>query len=80
MKTIGYAHGSLYRVKQGPLSIVVAAPDRKTAEVAFDIWLKDRSESTQRTAEDRRKTIKRVRSVPEGTVLLWALVDVTSIG
>jgi hypothetical protein len=78
MKAIGWTAGWLYGIKQGPYSVVVAAPNRKTAEEAFDLWLEDRdiSPSSRGVLNQSNRHVKSTKTVG-ARPLLWAQVDVT---
>lgn len=75
MKTIGFAHGKLYRCSYGAHTVVVAAPDRKTAVGAFEMFLHERGVHPQNTSVIRAKPAKTIGQAP----LLWAQVDVTAV-
>jgi hypothetical protein len=72
MKSIGYAGGRLYGCKAGPYSVVVAAPDRKTAVEAFQLFLRDRNHN----AHLEGISVKPAKTLGNRP-LFWAQVDVT---
>ena len=71
MEAIGFAYGKLYGCKAGPYSVVVCAPDRKTAKEAFAIFL--RNQRYDGVATIATNLTKQLGNRP----LLWAQVDVT---
>lgn len=71
MKAFGYAGAQLYGMRQGPYSVVVCAPNRKTAEEAFNKFLESR-----RGSFGQSRTIRVTKSLNDRP-LLWAAVDVS---
>lgn len=74
MKAIGFAYGHLYGCRAGPYSVVVAAPDRKTATEAFESFLKVQKYELGSTNMSIKIT-KQIGARP----LLWAQVDVADV-
>lgn len=74
MKAIGYAGAQLFRCRYSNIySVVIAAPDHKTAKEAFVLWMNDRSyKDVIYTSKISVKSIKK----PE---ILWAQVDMTQV-
>lgn len=74
MKAIGYARGNLYSCRySNTYSVVISAPDLKTAREAFVIYLKNNHQLEPYSNSIKVKRLK----FAEGRVLLWAQVDVT---
>lgn len=75
MKATGFAHGNLYRIRQGPYKVVVCSIDRKTAEEAFDKWLK----TVHVDVSKLNRFVKATNNVNRkgGEPLLYAFIDVT---
>lgn len=77
MKSIGYAGASLFRCKYGnTYSLVMAAPDQKTAREAFILFLNDRGHKD--TLYSHRLTVKATRTVGKSDIF-WAQVDMKKV-
>lgn len=75
MKAIGYAGAQLYGCSYGGYSVVICAPDQKTAREAFILFLNDRHHTDTIYSDGVKiRPTKTVRERP----LFWALVDVKS--
>lgn len=76
MKTIGYAGAQLWGCKYGPYSVVVCAPDQRTARDAFIAFMKNHDHEHPYTPHSGTIVMRRTKSVGNRP-LLWAQVDVT---
>lgn len=74
MKAIGFAYGRLYGCTAGPYSVVICAPDIKTARQAFIIWLENTHGEGNYHDSVKLKSARTLGNRP----LLWAQVDVTA--
>lgn len=74
MKAIGYAGAQLFALKYKQYSVVICAPDRRTAIEAFELFLRDRdvpiSSIWRPDKVDQAKTLG-------NRPLFWAHVDVS---
>jgi len=77
MRAIGYARAGLFSCKYANVySVIICAPDIKTAKEAFLLYLKN---NEQRTNPGSGKIKIRRLKLGEDRPLLWAQVDVLAI-
>ena len=76
MKAIGFAGAQLYRCRYINIySVIICAPDSKTAREAFVLWLNTKGH--ENAIYSSRLSVRMV--TPYGdTPILWAQVDVTA--
>lgn len=76
VKAIGYAGGRLFGCTYNGYSVVICAPDEKTAREAFVFFLNDRHHTdTIYTSGVKIKPAKTLGARP----LFWAQVDVAAV-